>query len=81
MAKKGGKTSKFYTETRGLKVSGGQTVKAGSVLTRQGHIWRPGINVIGPMHLTSVCDGEVYFTRKKNRYNKVVTCINVRSVE
>ncbi|HSA31268.1 MAG TPA: 50S ribosomal protein L27, partial [Candidatus Omnitrophota bacterium] len=72
MTKVGGTTSKFYTETRGLKVSGGQTVKAGSVLTRQGHKWKPGINVTGQMHLTAACEGEVYFTRKKNRYNKVV---------
>lgn len=79
MAKVGGKTTKFYTETRGLKVSGGQTVKAGSMLTRQGNRWKPGVNVIGNMHLTARCDGEIYFTRKKNRYNKVVTCINVRS--
>ncbi len=81
MTKVGGTTSKFYKETRGLKVSGGQVVKAGSVLTRQGHKWNPGINVTGQMHLTAVCEGEVYFTRKKNRYNKIVTCINVRPVE
>ncbi|MEW5896004.1 MAG: 50S ribosomal protein L27 [Candidatus Omnitrophota bacterium] len=76
--KVGGTTSKFYTETRGLKVSGGQVVKAGTVLTRQGHQWKPGVNVIGDMHLTARCGGEVYFTRKKNRYYKMVTYINVR---
>ena len=81
MSKVGGTTTKFYTETRGLKVSGGQAVKAGSVLTRQGDRWRPGVNVVGEMHLTARCDGEVYFTRKKNRYNKVVTYINVRAQE
>ena len=79
MAKVGGKTTKFYTETRGLKVSGGQAVRAGSVLTRQGDRWKPGVNVTGSMHLTARCGGEVYFTRKKNRYGKVVTYINVRS--
>lgn len=81
MTKVGGTSSKFYKETRGLKVTGGQSVKAGSVLTRQGHKWNPGINVAGQMHLTAVCEGEVYFTRKKNRYNKIVTCVNVRPVE
>jgi len=76
--KVGGTASKFYRETRGLKVSGGQAVKAGAVLTRQGHHWRPGLNVIGMTTLTAACDGEVYFTHKRNRYKKVVTHINVR---
>jgi ribosomal protein L27 len=79
MARVGRTTSKFYAETRGLKASGGQEVKAGSILTRQGHRWKPGINVNGSMHLTAKCDGEVYFTRKKGQYNKIVTYINVRS--
>ena len=74
----GGITSKYYTETRGMKVSGGQTVKSGTVLTRQGAKWKPGLNVIGLSHLTAACAGEVYFTRKKNRYNRVVTCINIK---
>ena len=74
----GGITSKYYKETRGMKVSGGQTVKAGTVLTRQGNKWKPGINVIGQMHLTAGVDGEIYFTRKKSRYRQQVTVINVR---
>lgn len=74
----GGTTSKFYRETRGLKVSGGQTVKAGTVLTRQGDHWKPGLHVNGMTHLTASCAGEVYFTRKRNAYKKVTTYINVR---
>ncbi len=74
----GGLTSKYYVETRGVKVSGGQTVKSGTVLTRQGQKWRPGLNVNGMAHLTAACDGEVYFTRKKNRYNRVITSINIK---
>jgi ribosomal protein L27 len=80
MSKVGGLTSKFYRETRGVKVAGGQVVKAGAVLTRQGHKWKPGLNVTGQMHLNAVCDGEVYFTKKRNQYKKVVTYINVRPV-
>ena len=80
MSKVGGLTAKFYRETRGVKVSGGQFVKSGTVLTRQGDRWKPGKNVTGTMHLTAACDGEVTFTRKKNTYNKVVTCINVLPV-
>ena len=59
MTKVGHTTKKFYKETRGMKVSGGQTVKAGTVLTREGHRWKPGQNVIGLMHLTAGCDVEV----------------------
>ena len=80
MAKVGGTTSKFYKETRGLKASGGQTVKAGSILTRQGDRWKSGLNVVGNSHLTAKCDGEVYFTCKKNTYNKRVTYINIREI-
>ena len=75
----GGITSKYYSETRGVKVSGGQKVKAGTVLTRQGNIWKQGLNVIGRASLTAACDGEVYFTRKKNSYNKVITLINIKA--
>lgn len=78
MSKVGGLSHKFYRETRGVKVSGGQKVKAGTVLTRQGDRWKPGDNIKGLMHLTASCDGEVFFTRKKNNYKKVVTYINVR---
>ncbi|MCA9398272.1 MAG: 50S ribosomal protein L27 [Candidatus Omnitrophica bacterium] len=78
MVRVGGLTHKYYKETKGIKVSGGQNVKSGTVLTREGHRWKPGINVNGDMHLTAACDGEIYFTRKKNSYKKVVTYINIR---
>ena len=74
----GGITSKFYWETRGIKVSGGQKVKAGTVLTRKGDQWKQGINVIGRSSLTAAVDGEVYFTRKKSSYNKIITLINIK---
>ena len=77
----GGLTSKYYKETAGLKVSGGQQVKAGTVLTRQGDKWRAGINVIGITKLTARCAGEIYFTRKKSTSNKILTIVNVRSSE
>ena len=79
MVRVGGLTHKFYRETKGIKVSGGQHVKAGTVLTREGHRWQPGENVVGGMHLTAKCDGEVFFTRKRNNYRKIVTVINVRA--
>ncbi len=74
----GGITSKYYRETAGIKVSGGQKVKSGTILTRQGDQWKRGLNVIGRSSLTAACDGEVYFTRRKNGSNKVITIINIR---
>jgi len=78
MSKVGGLTTKFYRETKGVKVSGGQKVKAGTVLTREGDKWKPGLNVIGQMHLTAACDGEVYFTKKKGSYKRAVTYIHIK---
>ena len=79
MSKKGGLSHKIYVETRGMKVSGGETVKCGAMLTRQGDKWKPGINVLGRMHLSAACAGEIYFTRKRNRKNgKIESIINVR---
>jgi ribosomal protein L27 len=78
MAKVGGLTTKFYRETKGMKVSGGQVVKAGTMLTREGDKWKPGLNVIGQMHLTAACEGEVYFTKKRGSYKRAVTYIHIR---
>ncbi len=77
MVRVGGLTKKYYKETKGVKVSGGQIVKCGTMLTRDGDRWKPGINVTGRMHLTAACDGEVYFTKKKGNYRRVVTYINI----
>lgn len=81
MVRVGGLTTKFYRETRGVKVSGGQNVKCGTMLTREGDKWQAGLNVTGRTHLTAGCDGEVYFTRKKGNRKKVITYIHVRSAE
>jgi len=78
MVRVGGLTKKFYKETKGMKVTGGQTVKCGTVLTRSGDRWKPGANVTGRMHLTAACDGEVYFTKKKGNYRRVVTYIHIK---
>jgi ribosomal protein L27 len=81
MSRLGKTTKKFYRETKGVKVSGGQDVTCGTVLTRQGDKWKAGINVTGRMHLTAGCDGEVYFTKKKGNSKRVVTFINIRPGE
>jgi len=74
----GGISSKFYAETAGIKVSGGQRVKSGTILTREGNRWKAGINVIGRSSLTAAVEGEVYFTRKKNTAKKVITYVNIK---
>ncbi len=80
--KVGGLSHKIYAETRGMKVSGGQKVKEGTMLTRQGDKWKPGVNVRGQMHLSAAVAGEVYFTRKRIRKTgKVDTFINIRAAE
>lgn len=81
MTKVGGLTSKYYKETKGLKISGGSHVKAGTILTREGHRWKPGINIDGKMHLVAGCDGEVYFTERKNSYRKIEKVINIKPFE
>jgi ribosomal protein L27 len=76
--KVGGLTSRFYRETGGVKVGAGQRVTAGTVLTREGDQWKPGINVNGRISLNAAIDGEIYFTKKKGKDGKRETYINVR---
>ncbi len=78
MSRVGGITSKFYRYTRGVKVSGGEWVKTGTLLTREGDKWKPGYNVVGQTHLNAACDGTIYFTKKKGNYNRRITYIHVR---
>lgn len=80
MARKGGTSHINYKETRGLKVTAGQGVSVGSILTRQGSRWKPGINVGGIGTLYALADGTVYFSRRKSRYKtkKAETVINIK---
>jgi large subunit ribosomal protein L27 len=58
----------------GVKLYGGQTVKAGNILVRQrGTTHNPGLNVgIGKDHtLFALIDGEVEFKRKKDNRSYV----------
>ena len=78
MSRRGGISSIYYKETHGIKVTGGQNVTAGTVLTREGDKWHPGQNVIGRTHLTAAVDGHIYFTYKRGSYKKAITLINVK---
>jgi large subunit ribosomal protein L27 len=58
----------------GVKLFGGQKVKAGSIIVRQrGTVHNPGINVgIGKDHtLYALVDGEIEFKRKKDNRSYV----------
>ena len=82
MAQRGGISHIHYKETDGLKVSSNQFVKKGTTLTRQGDKWKAGLNVGGKSSLNALCDGRVYFTKKKGRYHtqKLMTFININPV-
>lgn len=60
-----------------LKVSGGQCVKTGQILSRGMSAYRAGSNVKGIGTLYALCDGEVYFSKKKTSHGRVRTFINV----
>ena len=58
----------------GIKLFGGQNVKAGSIIVRQrGTVHKPGLNVgMGKDHtLFALIDGEVEFKRKKENLSYV----------
>ena len=58
----------------GVKLFGGQQVKAGSIIVRQrGTVHNPGLNVgIGKDHtLYALVDGEIEFKRKKDNRSYV----------
>jgi large subunit ribosomal protein L27 len=58
-----------HSQRLGIKIFGGEQVKAGNILVRQrGTVHNPGINVgIGKDHtLYALTDGEVKYHRKKD---------------
>lgn len=79
MAQRGGLSHINYKRTKGLKVSGGQFVSQGALLTRQGDKWKPGLNISGQGTLLAKTSGTVYFTKKRGTYhkNKITTFINI----
>lgn len=72
------KHSQHYTDIKGLKVTSGQLVKTGTILTREGNKWKAGINVSGRNTLYALTSGEVYFQYKKGSRNKCQTFINIK---
>lgn len=63
---------------KALKVSGGERVLTGEILSRGLSTYKAGINVKGIATLHALCPGEIYFTRKKTSHGKARTFLNVR---
>ncbi len=62
---------------QGLKVSQGQPVKTGQILSREYLAYKPGKNVGGRATLFALCDGKIHFTKKKTSHGKVRPFINI----
>lgn len=66
---------------KGIKISGGQFVKAGQILSRRLPAYKAGKNVRGQGTLYSLCEGKVYFSKKKTSHGRPRTFINVLPTE
>ena len=73
----GHRKSLHYPDVKGIKVGDGQTVRTGTLLTREGDKWRPGKNVGGLGNLFAKCDGVIKFTKKRGNKGSVQTYINI----
>ena len=62
---------------KALKVSSGNIVKTGQILSRGLSTYKAGINVKGIATLHALCPGKIYFTRKKTSHGKARTFINI----
>ena len=62
---------------KAMKVSSGQSVKAGQILNRGKDVYKAGINVKGAGTIFALCSGKVYFTKKKTPHGKFRTYLNV----
>jgi ribosomal protein L27 len=60
------------------KVSDGMVVTTGKILVRGVDSYKAGINVRGLGTLFALCDGKVYFTRKKTSHGKLRTFVNIK---
>jgi ribosomal protein L27 len=62
---------------KAVKVSGLRQVKSGQILVRGLSAYKAGRNVAGQGALFALCEGKVYFSRKKTSRGRVRTFINV----
>jgi ribosomal protein L27 len=66
---------------KAVKISGGQLVKTGQILSRGFNQYKAGKNVEGINNLRAACSGEIAFTRKKTSHGRVRTFINIMPQE
>jgi len=64
---------------KAIKVSSGESVKAGQILVRGLSNYKAGLNTKGIDPLYAVCDGYVYFSRKKTPHGRIRTFVNVKA--
>ncbi len=53
-------------------------VKAGKILVRGVDTYKAGTNVRGLGTLFALCEGKVYFTRKKTSHGRLRTFVNIK---
>jgi ribosomal protein L27 len=66
---------------KSLKVSNGQFVKTGTIVSRGMPTYKPGFNVGGLDPIFALSSGKIYFTKKKTPHGKVRTFINIKPAE
>ena len=64
-------------DRKGMKICGSQQVQTGEILGRSMSNYKTGKNVSGVNTMFSLCDGTVYFSKKKTSHGKVRTYINI----
>lgn len=64
-----------------VKVSDGQAVKPGQILVRGIGAYKSGKNAKGLDTIYAVCEGSVYFSKKKTPHGRVRTFVNVLPAE
>ena len=62
---------------KALKISSGELVKTGQILSRGIPTYKAGVNVKGLGTLYALSPGKIYFTKKKTSKGKVRTFINI----
>lgn len=62
---------------KAVKVSAGQSVSTGTILSRGISVYKAGKNVKGRCTLHAACAGKIYFTRRKTPHGRVRTFINI----
>lgn len=60
------------------KVSEGMIVTTGKILVRGVDTYKAGVNVKGLGTLFALCNGKVYFTRRKTSHGKLRTFVNIK---